>query len=178
MSRWRQKLDLVAVALAAVSFAAACAPSETGVFQTQTGDPVIAISEGACASTCPVYDLTLRPDGRYLLNGERFVKATGVTEGNVGTNAWTAADAVLKSAEFWTMKEIQTPRTLPNCQTGAPTVRVTWRTGEGKEKTVIYDAGCGVERTREMISALRVAMRFDDLVWTNDTFDPATGERS
>ena len=61
----------------------ACTASEKGVGSARPGDPVIVLTEGACDQTCPVYDMTLHPDGSYLLNGARFVKTTGVTEGRL-----------------------------------------------------------------------------------------------
>ena len=47
---------------------------------------------GACPQTCPIYDMTLHPDGAYTLNGQKFIKQTGVTEGNIGKGAWDAAE--------------------------------------------------------------------------------------
>jgi Domain of unknown function (DUF6438) len=165
------------IAALAVVFAVACSKSETGVAQGQIDDPVIVLSEGPCLGTCPVYDMTLHPDGAYILNGRKFVKTEGATEGNLGTGAWTAAEDVLNTADFWTMKQVQTGETLVNCMTDAPSVMITWRTPEGREKTVTYNAGCGVAQMQTLIRDLRNAMSFDSLVWTNEKFDPSTGAR-
>jgi hypothetical protein len=157
----------------AAAIATACSQGEQGVTQAQADNPVIAISEGACLGPCPVYEMTLRPDGSYILHGARFVKTSGVSEGKLGEKAWTRAQGVLEAAGFWTLQPVQTLETLPNCQTDAPTVKVTWRTAEGKEKTVTYNAGCGVRKMQDMISELREAIGFGDLVWTEDRFDPS-----
>jgi hypothetical protein len=149
----------------------ACGAPETGIVDAQRGSPAIAIDEGACETTCPVYQMTLRPAGDYTLNGERFVKITGVQTGDLGEDAWAAAEDALESAGFWKMKPDQTAKSLSGCQTGAPTVKVTWRTEDGKEKTVTYDAGCDEKKTREMVAALRSAFEFDNLVWTSRKFD-------
>ncbi len=167
-----------AAALTLAALLAACGPAEQGVAQAQEGDPVISISEGACPpDSCPVYDFTLRPSGDYILNSVRFVKDKGVSQGNIGPDAWEQAEKELADAGFWTLDRVQTPDTRANCMSGAPDVLVTWRTAEGKEKTLTYNAGCGVRPVNEMISRLRAAMHFETLVWTDDRFNPETGER-
>lgn len=177
MNQPRRLMTVPLLAALAAVFAVACSKSETGVAQGQVDDPVIVLSEGQCLGTCPVYDMTLHPTGAYILNGRKFVKTEGVSEGDLGVSAWTEAEAVLKAAEFWTMKQEQTRETLANCMTDAPNVMITWRTTEGKEKTVTYNAGCGVADMQTLIQDLRHAMKFDNLVWTNEKFDPTTGAR-
>ena len=151
---------------------AACTPSEVGVETVHADDPVIVLSEGECDQTCPVYDMTLKPNGSYLLNGVRFVKTPGVSDGALGTDAWTAAEKALTDANFWMLEPNQTSSSQPGCQSGTPTVSVTWRTGAGKQKTLKYKAGCGGPEGRQLIPALREAMQFDSLVWTEDRFAP------
>lgn len=155
-----------------VAALAACSSGEPGVTTVHAGDPVIVLSEGECAQQCPVYDMTLHDDGSYALNGVRFVKSPGLTEGNIGQSAWPAAVRALEAAGFWGLEPQQTSSSQPSCQPGTPTVAVTWRTTEGKQKTLTYRAGCGGPEGRELIPALRAAMKFDDLVWTEDRFAP------
>jgi len=165
-------LRAFAIAAATAAIASACAPAEQGVTQAQTGDAVVVLSEGACEQTCPVYDLTLHPDGTYLLNGVKFVKTMGVSDGQLGTDAWTAAETALTESNFWTLASNQTSNASENCHSGAPTANVTWRTDAGKQKTIAYTAGCGGPEMRTLVVALREAMSFDQLVWTNDRFAP------
>ena len=171
MSRLRRFPNGVLVAGLAAAIAVACSSGEQGVIQAQAKDPVIALSEGACFGACPIYDLTLHPDGTYALNGVRFVKATGVSEGDIGKAAWTEAEKALSAANFWTLPPEQTMRTLQNCHTDAPTVKITWRTPAGKEKTLIYYAGCGVRDMENLVRSLRAALHFQELVWTDARFD-------
>ena len=165
---------LKAFAIAAVSavVAIACSPAEQGVTQSQTGDAVVVLSEGACDQTCPIYDMTLHPDGTYALNGVKFVKTTGVSDGQLGTDAWKAAETALTTASFWTLPANQTDNASENCHPGAPTVNVTWRNDAGKQKTIAYTAGCGGPEMRTLVVALRQAMSFDSLVWTDERFAP------
>lgn len=176
MSRPARSLNGYFIAALATAAAAACSPSEEGVIQAQPDDPVISLSEGPCAITCPVYDMTLHPNGTYILNSVKFVRGEGVSEGNLGRASWTAAEQALKDAGFWTLETEQTMETMSHCQPDAPTVKITWRTSEGKEKTVTYYAGCGVQKMQQLVGALRNAMKFERLVWTEDRFGP-TGNR-
>lgn len=169
-SFWRGLgLSVLAVAAAVMP---ACSAAERGVTTTRAGDPVIVLSEGACDQTCPVYDMTLHPDGSYLLNGTRFVKTQGVSEGGLGTNAWKKAEAALIAANFWQLEPDQTSSAQPGCVEGTPIARITWRTGDGREKTLTYKAGCGGEEGRALVPALREALTFHDLVWTDERFAP------
>jgi hypothetical protein len=173
MNRPRRSPNGPLFAALAAAIVTACSGGEKGVVQAQANDPVIVLSEGSCDVTCPVYDMTLHPGGEYQLNGVRFVKSSGLSEGDIGKSAWTAAEKALTEAGFWTLEPEQTPETLPNCQQGAPTAKITWRTAEGKEKTVTYYAGCGVRKMEDLIRSLRAALDFDYLVWTDAKFDPS-----
>jgi hypothetical protein len=173
MSRPKRSMNVYVFAALSTAIATACSQGEQGITQAQPDDPVIVLSEGACPINCPVYDMTLHADGSYVLNAERFVKAEGVSEGKLGKDAWDAAEAALEKADFWKVKPVQTPDTLSTCHPDAPDARITWRTAEGKEKTVTYNAGCGVREMQQLVTSLREAMAFGDLVWTEDRFDPS-----
>ena len=166
-----RSIAILAGALLALG-SSACSPSEQGVETVHTDDPAIVLSEGECDQTCPVYDMTLKPDGSYLLNGVRFVKTPGVSDGGLGTSAWSSAEKALTDAGFWVLEPNQTSSTNLQCLPGTPTATVTWRTAEGRQKTLNYRAGCGGPEGRALIPALRAAMQFDSLVWTEDRFAP------
>lgn len=167
----RAPARLLVVSLVAMALAA-CSGGEQGVITASTGNPVIVLSEGECDVTCPVYDMTLHPDGTYLLNGVRFVKTTGVSEGALGTDAWKNAEQALEASGFWHLPPDQTSSDQPSCQPGTPTASITWRTAEGRQKTLKYRPGCGGSEGRALIPALRAALRFDNLVWTDERFAP------
>ncbi|HVY89645.1 MAG TPA: DUF6438 domain-containing protein [Hyphomonadaceae bacterium] len=173
MSRPRRSpTGLLAAALIA-AILVACSSGEQGVVQAQQHDAVVSLSEEGCPpDTCPVYDMTLHPDGAYTLNSARFVKGAGVTQGNIGKSSFKSAETALKDSGFWELKPQQVKSTMYNCQDGAPTVKITWRTDDGKEKTVTYNAGCNVEKMKDLMRALRASLKFEDLVWTDERFRP------
>ena len=172
MNRMHRIRPYLFVALSA-AIVTACSSGEKGVISGQEGDAVISLSEGPCLGSCPVYDMTLHPDGAYLLNSVRFVKGSSVSDGKLSPDDWAAAEKVLNDAGFWGLEPKQTPETLSTCVTDAPTAKVTWRTGKGKEKTLEYNAGCGVQAMQELVGHLREALHFNDLVWTDEKFDPS-----
>lgn len=162
----------LAVSLGLLALAACGGPDEQGVTQGRVDDPVIVLSEGPCpADACPVYDMTLHPGGKYTLNGVKYVRAVGVTSGNIGPAAWTTAEALLEDAKFWSMPKDQTSASISGCHAETPVVQITWRMEDGKQKTLAYEAGCGVQATTLLISQLRDALQFQDLVWTDERFD-------
>jgi hypothetical protein len=152
--------------------ACACSQAEQGVMTAQKNDPVIVLTEGACEATCPIYAMTLHPDGSYVLHAEKFVKSPGVHEGQLGEAAWAKAEATLEDIKFWTLKPEQTTSSLPSCQPGPPVVSITWRTAEGRQKTLNYRVGCGDNTVRAAVAELRSAMSFHDLVWSDERFAP------
>jgi hypothetical protein len=162
------RFRLIAMGLACT----ACVPAEQGVSQGPANEAVIVLSEGDCGApdVCPVYDLTLHPSGGFALNGRKHVKTTGLSEGGLGEQAWKDAEKVLEDAKFWTLPPRQTHETL-TCHGETPLVQVTWRTASGKEKTLKYEAGCGVDATRDLVMKLRGALHFSELVYTDKKFD-------
>jgi hypothetical protein len=172
MNRTHRIRPYLFAALAA-AIATACSSGEKGVISGQKDDPVIVLSEGPCLGTCPVYDMTLHPDGAYILNSQRFVKGSGVSDGKLPPDAWTDAEKILSDAGFWGLDPKQTPETLSTCHTDAPSAKITWRTAEGKEKTLEYNAGCGVQAMNELVAKMREALHFNDLIWTDEKFDPS-----
>lgn len=173
MSRAARSINGYLVVALAAAVAAACSEGEPGVVQAQPDDPVISLSEGPCIGPCPVYDMTLHPNGAYVLNSVRFVRGSGVSEGNLGRGKFAAAEKVLEDAGFWTLKPEQTMDTMPNCLTDTPTATIIWRTEAGREKTVTYDAGCGVAKMQNLVASLRDVLGFERLVWTDERFDPS-----
>lgn len=152
--------------------ACACSQAEQGVVTAQKNDAVIVLTEGACEATCPIYAMTLHPDGSYVLHAEKFVKSEGVHEGQLDASAWTQAEATLEGINFWALKPEQTSSSLPSCQPGPPLVSITWRTAEGRQKTLNYRVGCGDSAVREAVAELRSAMSFHELVWSDERFAP------
>ena len=70
------------IAAATLAAAIACSPAEQGVTQAQTGDAVVVLSEEACEQTCPVYDMTLHPDGAYARDvADQFDRVRSLADG-------------------------------------------------------------------------------------------------
>jgi len=59
-----------------------------GIPLWEPGDKFIGISGGACAGTCPIYELYLFDDGRVVFSGRKDTKKTGVWKKQVGAEIY------------------------------------------------------------------------------------------
>lgn len=157
---------LCAVALAAC--ASAPAPQPKAAPATS-----ITLFEGGCyyMGSCTTYEMTVQADGAYRLNGQSMTRTQGISEGRLGAEAFAAADSALSVADFASLpanmngsdRSVWEPDTYP-CMNHAPGVRITRRSADGPEKTVYWDQGCRSAQMSELLSSLRAAFRYDDLV--------------
>ncbi|MBY0564877.1 MAG: hypothetical protein K2P58_11905 [Hyphomonadaceae bacterium] len=156
--------------------ACATAPS-TPAANTVATSPAEATSitlfEGGCYyyASCTTYEITVRPDGSYRLDGQSLTRAEGVSEGNLGPEAFAAAEAALAAANFSALPErmngsdtnVWRPEVYP-CMNHAPGMRITRRTTDGQEKQVFWDMGCRSSRMDVLLAQMRQAFRYDELV--------------
>jgi hypothetical protein len=133
----------------------------------------ITLFEGGCFyySSCTTYEITVRSDGSYRLNGQRLVRTEGWSEGSIGAEAFAAAEAALASANFASLPErmngsdtnVWRPEVYP-CMNHAPGMRVTRRTSDGQQKEVFWDLGCQSAAMSNLLGQMREAFRYDELV--------------
>jgi hypothetical protein len=133
----------------------------------------ITLFEGGCyyMSTCTTYEIAVQADGAYRLNGQSMTRTEGVSEGQLGAEAFAAAEAALSAADFTSLpaamngsdRNVWTPEVYP-CMNHAPGVRITRRNADGSEKTVYWDQGCRSAQMSALLNQLRAAFRYDDLV--------------
>lgn len=133
----------------------------------------ITLFEGGCyyMSSCTTYEMTVHADGVYRLNGQSMTRTEGVSEGQLGAEAFAAAESALSAANFASLpaamngsdRSIWTPDVYP-CMNHAPGARITRRSVDGLEKTVYWDQGCRSAQMSALVTQLRAAFRYDDLV--------------
>jgi hypothetical protein len=122
-------------------------------------------------SSCTTYEITVRPDGSYRLNGQSLARTEGWSEGNIGAEAFAAAETALAGAEFSSLpammngadRSVWSPEVYP-CMNHAPGMRITRRTSDGQEKQVFWDLGCRSVAMSDLLNRMRQAFRYDDLV--------------
>lgn len=131
---------------------------------------MIKLYESPCYfPTCISYEIEVRPDGAYVLNGLKNTRTEGVTKGSFGPGAFEKAEAAFAAAGFATMGETLTSSTLSRpggvpCINDLPAVEFTRRDANGGEKKVAYNTGCAVPEARKLLEDLRQVFRYAELV--------------
>lgn len=161
----------ILAALCAISLAA-CA-SATGSQPAEARATSITLFEGRCyyMGSCTTYEMTVQADGAYRLDGQSMTRVEGISDGQLGADAFAAADGALSAADFASLpatmngsdRNVWDPEVYP-CMNHAPGVRITRRSADGSERTVYWDQGCRSARMSALLDNLRAAFRYNDLV--------------
>jgi hypothetical protein len=115
--------------------------------------------------------MTVQADGAYRLDGQSMTRVEGISDGQLGADAFAAADGALSAADFASLpaamngsdRAVWDPDAYP-CMNHAPGVRITRRSADGSERTVYWDQGCRSARMSALLDNLRAAFRYNDLV--------------
>jgi len=129
---------------------------------TDAGTPVaieretIRYETAPCYGTCPVYAVTIAPDGSGTFEGMRFTAVTGVRQFRATPAAYRAFAAALapyrpKAAE--TLLQPGSPG-CANAPTDMPSVDIVWSEASGGRQHLNAYYGCGPQAMR---AALRAA---------------------
>ena len=158
------------IVIAGLAVATACAaPSVTGPGAPGAPPTSITVSEQPCFGFCPVYSITISPDGHYVLDGQRFTRRAGRTEGQLPADRYDRMITVLRDAGFSTIPSDITPGSEAcgnQVATDLPTLTV--ETGGEAAHRVVWYPGCRQsafhEELYEMRDALRAAFDYGRLV--------------
>ena len=130
------------------------------------GRPVALESEtiryetGACFGACPVYTVTIAPDGRGTFEGQRFTAVTGTRSFQASPEAYRLFAA--KLAPYRPQGERQLRAGQPGCArlaTDQPSVDVRWTGGGAAPSHLNAYFGCDMEQNAAMFRALADAPR-------------------
>ncbi|KQM63610.1 hypothetical protein ASE75_10815 [Sphingomonas sp. Leaf17] len=132
---------------------------------TPVGTPVaieretIRYATEPCFGTCPVYSVTVQPDGSGVFTGVQHTAVTGERAFKATPDAYRRFAARLqpyRPAQGDMLYE-QGTALCPNAATDGPSVDVRWSDISGGGAHLRYYYGCGVEKLRPMADALRAA---------------------
>jgi hypothetical protein len=155
---------------------AGCATfSEAGPEAPASEAATIRYETSPCFGTCPVYVLTVAPDGSGTFEGQRFTAVTG-------TRAFRASPAEVRAfraalAPYRPAGERLMEPGSPDCgnaPTDMPSIDVRW-SGAGGDAHLRHYQGCGGEGAQAMREGLRAApMRLPvrDLIVPDKPFPP------
>lgn len=139
--------------IAALALAGCVQGERPGGAAPARGD-TITYQTSRCFGACPVYSVTVRPDGTGVFTGERFTEVTGERRFTLSRDQYDAFAAAL--APYRPAKgEIRYAPDEARCgqaMTDMPGLDVTW---EGRERRHLYFYfGCDRTKTRGMAEAL------------------------
>lgn len=126
------------------------------------GTPVAIESEtiryetAPCYGTCPVYAVTIAPDGKGTFEGKRFTAVTGIKEFQVTPLAYRTFAAKLAPYRPKDAETVLQPG-QPGCEnapTDMPSVDIVWSELSGGRQHLNVYYGCG---SQEMRAGLRSA---------------------
>lgn len=154
-------LALTALALSA------CATTQTGTGPSGPGPTAAAwteieIAEGACYGFCPIYTITLTPDDRYALNGERFTRHDGETSGRLAAGSFQRIAAILQRHDAVSLPADITMNNPATCgrtmMSDLPDFRLGLTGPDGRQDIVWYP-GCADSPYRDALSQIREQVR-------------------
>ena len=145
-------LKALAASALLLGLSACATPAMDGGGQASRGE-TISLAVGPCFGFCPVYSLSVAPDGAVRFEGERHTTVVGVKEKTVSPQAY---QAVARSLASWRPASGTTAQT--ECDQRAsdlPTYTVVWTDGAGETTTLNHDGGCMSETNSRLKAALQ-----------------------
>ena len=148
-------------AMAAAVLLGGCATvpgGEAGASGPDAGRPVAIEAEtiryetSPCFGTCPVYTVTVQPDGRGTFEGKRFTAVTGLRDFTATPDQYRRFKAALqpyRPAEGEKLYHMGTPLCGGPMVSDMPSIDVTWSELSGGSQHVSLYLGCGSQAMRE-----------------------------
>ncbi|MBO9715027.1 MAG: hypothetical protein J7495_19110 [Sphingomonas sp.] len=106
----------------------------------------ISYETGPCFGRCPVYAVTVRPDGSGVFTGKRFTAVTGEREFRLTPDQYRAFAAKLAPWRPASGEKRYSPGE-PGCEhaaTDLPSVDITWTRAIGDSQHLYYYYGCRI----------------------------------
>lgn len=115
---------------------------------------------GACFGACPIYTVTVRPDGTGTFEGKRFTAVTGERRFTLSRAQYDAFAARLAPYRPGSGQVRYAPGEK-NCErmaTDMPSVDVTWTRAIGDSQGLYFYYGCDMEKNQAIADALGEAV--------------------
>ncbi|AQR73942.1 DUF6438 domain-containing protein [Sphingomonas sp. LM7] len=135
--------EWMALSAAALALAGCVAPERPDVVRPIEGDS-ISYETGPCFGRCPVYAVTVRPDGSGVFEGKNFTAVTGERSFRLTRAEYDAFAAKLAPYRPATGEIRYTPDE-PRCgsaPTDMPSVEVIWTRAIGDSQKLHFYYGC------------------------------------
>ena len=162
---------LSALAALALTGLGACALTPV---ETPTDAETISYSVGPCFGFCPVYTVSVTPDGHVAFNGERHTATLGKREKDGGAQAYRTISNALAAYRpvTGTTADTQCESQMSDQQH----YRVTWKAVNGTETVLQHDRGCrshGNDQLNKTMESLPDKLGIAS--WAKQTTRPGVG---
>lgn len=117
----------------------------------------ISYETGPCFGACPVYKVTVRPDGTGLFEGRRFTAVTGARRFMLTPAQYRAFAAQLEPLHPRQGNVRLAGEACGTMATDMPSVEVVWTSQIGSSETYYLYFGCDMEKNRPAADRLRAA---------------------
>tara|TARA_R110000868_G_scaffold229089_4_gene482098 strand:+ start:11651 stop:12157 length:507 start_codon:yes stop_codon:yes gene_type:complete len=154
-------MRLLVLLLAALGLTA-CATTQSGPGPSDLAWTEIEISEGVCFGFCPIYTITITPDDRYQLNGERFTRHDGQTSGTLDAGSFQRLAAILQRHDAASLPADITMNDPANCGRSVMSDMPDFRlglTGPDGRQDIVWYPGCADSPYRDALSQIQTAAR-------------------
>ena len=132
-------LNRICAAAMPLALAACAATTHTGSATAKIAGPVT-ISVGPCFGLCPVYEVTVSPDGTVDFVGQRHTAALGERRGRVGAASYRALLTDLSAFRPVTGTTVQIECTA--AVTDTPSYTITWSDPDSRKTIATHQGGC------------------------------------
>ena len=155
-------IRLTIVAGAALALAA-CTPNGGGAASAgsdaATAGETIRLETGRCFGACPVYSVTVRPDGTGTFVGQQFTAVTGSRDFTLTPAQYRAFAARLAPYRPTEGEQRYAPGSplCPTYATDMSSIDVSWSGGAGGTRNLYFYLGCVSEDRPDARTALRTA---------------------
>ncbi len=116
----------------------------------------ITYATGPCFGRCPVYSITVHPDGTGVFEGKRFTAVTGTRSFTLSRAEYDAFAARLAPYRP-TSGQVRYAADNPLCTgfaTDMPSVDVTWTRAIGDSQNLHYNFGCRLAKDTRIADVL------------------------
>lgn len=139
---------------------AACVAPRTAPPDTPAPMPIesdsITYETGPCFGACPVYSVTVRPDGSGVFNGIRFTEVSGERAFQLTPAQYETFAAALAPYRPESGERRYEPG-KPGCEMAAtdmPSASIRWTRAIGDSQALHYYFGCDMDRNEAISQAL------------------------
>jgi Domain of unknown function (DUF6438) len=150
---------------------AACAPRNSGGTTSErtevAGGPVLTLERTACFGACPVYRLSVTPDGKISYEGKAHVRHLGPASASIPSERLDSLLSELELAGYFSFAARYAPAD-PACgrySTDSPSAITSIRVGE-RVKRIEHDYGCSNAPGALVLLERRIDEVLDSGQWT------------